>query len=460
MVMVVDDSDARDCSLHAPAQGLPKVTACGLLHTLRVRVRAMPSSVRPLALAAVMASAAPALAAERSQLPLFRDSATLEALDGQAVQRAALTLAAANDAASPNLLGLPLQGRSGASLLLSGGEADGWRWQLGGSVRLQDGQGADLEGSGLSVPLGPGRAYASVERRHWGPSPFGSLILDGSARALPAIGWRKTSAQPFDWRGLSWLGPWRTDAFAGRLDNDAGPGVSSCLAGGWRSNRCVASCSAARASSSGAATAARRPSAACCAASRASTTSNRPTAAPNPATSSRDSTRAGRCPGAGRGACRCTAGRSAKTRPGTCRACTGQWWWRDRDNPGRWHGAALVRRAGRHDGRPPVLAGQAGDGLPAPAVSGRLCAAQRAAGASGRARRAAGLGRSRAATRRHADACDGAPRQRRAARSRRRVACRRGQRARAGPAASEWRDAAGRVRSLQLRVEVPLNDLR
>lgn len=196
----------------------------------------MTCSVRLPAVATAVAVAAvvPDLAAEPLQPPLPRESLTLEALDAQPLQRAALTLAGAADdgTASPNLLGLPLQGRSGASLLLSGGAADGWRWQLGGSVRLQDRQGADLEGSGLSVPLGPGRAYASVERRHWGPSPFGSLILDGSARALPAVGWRKTSSQPFAWRGLSWLGPWRTDVFAGRLGNDAGPAGVKLL--GWR----------------------------------------------------------------------------------------------------------------------------------------------------------------------------------------------------------------------------------
>ena len=191
----------------------------------------MSSSVRPLALAlAVATAAAPGFAAEP---PLPREGLSLETLDAQPLHRATLTLAgAADDATQPKLLGLPLQGRSGASLSLSGGAAEGWRWQLGGSVRLQDRQGADLEGSGLSVPLGPGRAYVSVERRHWGPSPFGSLILDGSARALPALGWRKTSARPFAWRGLSWLGPWRTDAFAGRLSNDAGPGGVKLL--GWR----------------------------------------------------------------------------------------------------------------------------------------------------------------------------------------------------------------------------------
>jgi hypothetical protein len=187
---------------------------------------------RKRVIVAAMAADA-ALGCHAAEPPLPRERVTLGALDAQPVPRAALTLAgAADDARSPNLLGLPLQGRSGARLSLAGGSADGLRWQLGGSLRLQDSQPADLEGSGVSVPLGPGRAYLSVERRHWGPSPFGSLILDGSARALPAVGWRKTSAQPFAWRGLSWMGPWRTDAFAARLSNDAGPGGVKLL--GWR----------------------------------------------------------------------------------------------------------------------------------------------------------------------------------------------------------------------------------
>jgi hypothetical protein len=45
--------------------------------------------------------------------------------------------------------------------------------------------------SSISAPLGAGRVYASVERRHWGPLWTGSLILDGGARPVPALGWRK-----------------------------------------------------------------------------------------------------------------------------------------------------------------------------------------------------------------------------------------------------------------------------
>ncbi|MFT3664259.1 capsule assembly Wzi family protein [Piscinibacter sp.] len=189
---------------------------------------------RVLALALVPAlaagSAGQALAAG-PELP--REAYTLSGRDAEPVAHAGLTLAGAADPGrGPNFLALPLAGRSGAALRLAGGDAQGLRWSLGGSWQDQPGQRADLEGSGLSYPFGPGRLYASVERRHWGPSPFGSLILDGAARALPAVGWRKTSGQAFELPVLEWLGPWRTDLFAGRLSNDAGPDDVKLL--GWR----------------------------------------------------------------------------------------------------------------------------------------------------------------------------------------------------------------------------------
>ena len=73
------------------------------------------------------------------------------------------------------------------------------------------------------MPLGAGSLYASVERRHWGPSWTGSLILDAGAEAIPAIGWRKTDPRPFETRWLAWLGPWSLDVFAGGLSEASGP---------------------------------------------------------------------------------------------------------------------------------------------------------------------------------------------------------------------------------------------
>jgi hypothetical protein len=80
-----------------------------------------------------------------------------------------------------------------------------------------------LEGTSLEIPLGAGVVYASVETRHWGPGWAGSLILDAAAPALPALGWRKTSATPFENRWLTWLGPWNADIFVGRLGDHAQP---------------------------------------------------------------------------------------------------------------------------------------------------------------------------------------------------------------------------------------------
>lgn len=183
---------------------------------------------------AALAAIAMALSSTHAAEPARpREAATLGARDAEPVVRAEFALAGAADPGrSPNLLGLPLQGRSGAQGRVSGGEADGLRWALGGSVIDAASQRSDLDGTALSLPLGPGRVYASVERRHWGPSPLASLVLDGSARAMPAIGWRKTSAETFAWPVLAWTGPWRTDFFAGRTSNDIGPGGVKLL--GWR----------------------------------------------------------------------------------------------------------------------------------------------------------------------------------------------------------------------------------
>lgn len=80
-----------------------------------------------------------------------------------------------------------------------------------------------LEGTEAAIPLGPGQAYASVQRRHWGPSWSGSLILDAAAPAVPALGWRKTSNTAFESRWLSWLGPWNADVFFGGLQGHTQP---------------------------------------------------------------------------------------------------------------------------------------------------------------------------------------------------------------------------------------------
>ena len=93
----------------------------------------------------------------------------------------------------------------------------GLTWQPGADPSIS------FDGTAISAPLGAGRLYASVERRHWGPSWTGSLILDAGAEAIPAIGWRKSEPTAFQTPWLSWLGRWSLDAFAGGLSQANGP---------------------------------------------------------------------------------------------------------------------------------------------------------------------------------------------------------------------------------------------
>lgn len=182
--------------------------------------RALVAAAGALLLAGA-ARADDAAIADRPQ----RERATLAGLDAEPLTSAELTLSVGPlRPPGPDFLALPVRGGSGAQWRFAGGDAEGWRWQFGGfALERRDGR-FDLDGTALSVPLGPGRAYASVQRRHWGPSRIGSLILDGGARAVPAIGWRKTAATPFELPALSWLGTWRADVFAGQLSNPSGPG--------------------------------------------------------------------------------------------------------------------------------------------------------------------------------------------------------------------------------------------
>lgn len=107
------------------------------------------------------------------------------------------------------------------------GQADGLRIRVGASlheVRARTGlPSATLEGSELSIPFAAGRLYASQERRHWGPGWVGSLVLDGGAPAIAAVGWRKADDRPFETSWLRWLGRWNADVFFGGLADHREP---------------------------------------------------------------------------------------------------------------------------------------------------------------------------------------------------------------------------------------------
>ncbi len=125
----------------------------------------------------------------------------------------------------PQLLASPL-GSGGSGLRLTHTLADG---SEGVTMRLgllgsnEAARHWTLEGTELAIQAGPGEAYASVQRRHWGPSWTGSLILDAAAPAVAAVGWRKTSTTAFETPWLAWLGSWNADFFIGRLSGHTEP---------------------------------------------------------------------------------------------------------------------------------------------------------------------------------------------------------------------------------------------
>lgn len=125
---------------------------------------------------------------------------------------------------TPYLLAPALRGRGGARAVITPLDQPG-KPRLRLSLTAYEGVPPEglLEGSSLEMPLWAGAAYVSVETRHWGPGWVGSLILDSAAPPLPSVGWRKTSAAPFQHPWLAWLGPWNGDVFVGRLGGHADP---------------------------------------------------------------------------------------------------------------------------------------------------------------------------------------------------------------------------------------------
>lgn len=97
------------------------------------------------------------------------------------------------------------------------------RWRAGFAWSDRPLRNWSLDGSVVALALDRAEFYASVERRHWGPGWMGSLILDGAAPALPAVGWRRTADTPSRQPWLRWLGPWTADVFIARLQGHTEP---------------------------------------------------------------------------------------------------------------------------------------------------------------------------------------------------------------------------------------------
>ena len=141
-----------------------------------------------------------------------------------------LTVAAGGPSVdTPWLMSPPVRGSGGLHLLLTVHDQPPFLLRLGaGWVNVRSTrtapplqQGPDrhwnVEGSEFAWRHDGGEWYASVQRRNWGPGWTGSLILDGAAVPVPAIGWRRPRPRPSASPWLQWMGPWTADVFFGRL---------------------------------------------------------------------------------------------------------------------------------------------------------------------------------------------------------------------------------------------------
>lgn len=99
------------------------------------------------------------------------------------------------------------------------------RWRAGFGWRDGPRATSSFEGSMLALATGSSEFYASVERRHWGPGWVGSLILDASAPALPALGWRRGGHFPegIGTGGFGLSVPWTADVFIAQLQGHTEP---------------------------------------------------------------------------------------------------------------------------------------------------------------------------------------------------------------------------------------------
>ena len=79
---------------------------------------------------------------------------------------------------------------------------------------------ASLDGSYAMMAVGNWLITAGAQDRWWGPGWDGSLILGNNARPVPGIAIDRKLSKPFETPWLSWIGPWRLNLFAGRLESE------------------------------------------------------------------------------------------------------------------------------------------------------------------------------------------------------------------------------------------------
>lgn len=87
----------------------------------------------------------------------------------------------------------------------------------------EDDREVRFDGSYVGATLGNFILSAGAIERWWGPGHEGSLILSTNARPIPGITIERNVSEPFAWKPLRWLGPWRASVAMGELE---GSGVA------------------------------------------------------------------------------------------------------------------------------------------------------------------------------------------------------------------------------------------
>jgi hypothetical protein len=78
-----------------------------------------------------------------------------------------------------------------------------------------DGKHVRLDGSYVAMTFANFMISAGALERWWGPGWEGSLILSTNARPIPGIAIERQYSDPFRWKILRWLGPWRASLSLG-----------------------------------------------------------------------------------------------------------------------------------------------------------------------------------------------------------------------------------------------------
>lgn len=89
----------------------------------------------------------------------------------------------------------------------------GWRSR-------QHGKDYHFEDVYVAQKFGNWAGYAGFVETWWGPGQESALLMSNSSRPFPKIGVKRLSPDAFNLPVLKWLGPWRFDAFLGRLEKD------------------------------------------------------------------------------------------------------------------------------------------------------------------------------------------------------------------------------------------------